>query len=173
MTGFNLNAVFLPVYKVDPQTYWLGLGIIALIDALRVSFGAPGGFFGWLLIVFFVSSLHINRLRDAGRPGPLVIVSIAPATLAKAVVGLFATGYMVMMGFLEAQGVDRNNSEQVLEALSQPDLEARYQVYLNENLDVVNAALGLVAWPSLWAFWGTVGLIGLWFARLRPPLRRV
>ena len=173
MTGFNLNAVFLPIYRADPQTYWLGLGIIALIDAIRISVGTPGDYFGWLMVLFFVSSIHINRLRDAGRSGPLVIASIGPATLAKAVVGLFASTYVVLLAFLQAQGVDLADSQQVMDALSQSDFQRQYDAYITENPEALAIALGQVAWPSLWAFWGTIGLIGLWFSRMRAPLRMV
>lgn len=173
MADLNLRAAFLPAYRAGPDTYWLGLGIIALIDAVRLSLTGGGGMIPWLLILFFTASININRLRDAGRQPPLAIIPLAAGVLAKSITALFASAFIAMDAFLVQQGVDTNDSGQVMGVVGGPDFQADYQAYLMENPQVMEQALQSAAWPSTWAYWLAVGAVALWFARMRPGLRAV
>ena len=173
MADLNLRAAFFPTYRADPDSYWLGLGLIALIDAVRLSLSGGGGMLGWLLIVFFTACININRLRDAGRQGPLVIMPLGAAVLAKSVVALFASAFIAMEAYLAQQGVDLADSSAVMQAISEPDFQTDYQTYLQSNPDIMESALRDAAWPSTWAYWLTAAAFGLWFAGMRPRPRAV
>jgi hypothetical protein len=167
MADLNLRAAFLPAFRAGPDAYWLGLGVIALIDAVRLTLTDGAGLLPWLFILFFTASININRLRDAGRQPPLVIVPLAAGVLAKSITALFSSAFIAMDAFLIAQGVDTADSGQVMGVIGAPDFQSEYQAYLTENPAVMAEALRQAAWPSTWAYWLAVGAIGLWFARLR------
>lgn len=167
---FNFRAILLPDTRADADTYWLGLGFIALADALRLTLLDAGlAMFGWLVILFCLAALHINRLRDAGRQGPLVIVPLAAGVAVKTIVAVFAVTLAILPGFmeyLEAQGVDINDPAQVQAAGQDEDLIAGFQQLMIENEADTLAAFSAGDWPSAVAFWLTVFAIGFWFARL-------
>lgn len=167
MADLNLRAAFFPTYRADPQSYWLGLGLIALIDAVRLSLTDGSGMLPWLLVVFFTACININRLRDAGRQGPLAIIPVGAGVAAKSVTALFASAFIAMETFLSQQGVDTADSSAVMAAISQPDFQTQYQRHLETNPDALAAALTDAAWISTWAYWLAVAGVGLWFARLR------
>lgn len=167
MADLNLKAAFLPAFRAGPDTFWLGMGVIALIDAVRLTLTGGSMLLPWLFIIFFTASLHINRLRDAGRQPPLVIIPLAAGIIAKSVTALFVSAFIAMDAFLVAQGVDTADSGQVMSVVSAPTFQAEYQAYLQASPDVMAQALSAASWPSMWAYWSAVGAIGFWFARLR------
>jgi uncharacterized membrane protein YhaH (DUF805 family) len=166
----NFRAFFLPDTRADADTFWLGLGFIALADALRLTLLDAGlAMFAWLLVLFCVASIHINRLRDAGRQGPLVIIPLAAGVAVKAVVAIIAVTVAILPGFmeyLEAQGVDINDPAQVQAAGQDDELIAGFQQLMIENEADTLAAFSAGDWPSAIAFWLTVFAIGFWFARM-------
>jgi uncharacterized membrane protein YhaH (DUF805 family) len=173
MADLNLRAAFIPAYRAGPDTYWLGLGVIALIDAVRLTLTDGAGMLPWLFILFFTASININRLRDAGRQPPLAIIPLAAGVLAKSITALFTSAFIAMDAFLVAQGVDTGDSAQVMGVVGAPDFQTEYQSYLLENPDVMAEALQAAAWASTWAYWLAVGAVALWFARMRPRPRAV
>jgi hypothetical protein len=173
MADLNLRAAFIPAYRAGPDTYWLGLGVIALIDAVRLTLTDGAGLLPWLFILFFTASININRLRDAERQPPLTIIPLAAGVLAKSITALFASAFVAMDAFLVQQGVDTNDTTQVMDVVGAPDFQTRYQTYLMDNPDVMASALQTAAWSSTWAYWLAVGAVALWFARMRPQLRAV
>lgn len=173
MADLNLRAAFFPTYRAGPDSYWLGLGVIALIDAVRLTLSDGGGLLAWLLIVFFTACININRLRDAGRQGPLVILPLGAAVLAKSVVALFASAFIAMEAYLTQQGINIADSAAVMQAIAEPDFQGDYQAYLQANPEMMETALRDAAWPSTWAYWLTAAAFGLWFAGMRARPRAV
>jgi hypothetical protein len=167
MADLNLRVAFFPTYRADPDSYWLGLGVIAMIDAVRLSLTTAGGMLPWLLVLFFVASVNINRLRDAGRQGPLVIIPLAAGVVAKSVTALFAMSSSFLDEYLAARGIDRNDSAATMAAINDPALQPDLQNYMQNNPASMLTALDAAAWPSMWAFWLAVGCVGLWFSRMR------
>lgn len=166
----SLAAIFLPTARANADTFWLGLGIIAFLDALRLTLLDGGAaMMGWLVILFFVAALHINRLRDAGRQGPLVIVPLAAGVMAKMVVALIAVAVAMVPMFrrhLEAQGIDVNDPVAVQAASQDPEIMQGFERYWVENEAETMAAFASGDWPSAVAFWAVVFMIGFWFARM-------
>lgn len=166
----RFSAIFLPTGRADADTFWLGLGIIAFLDALRLTLLDAGpAMLVWLVILFFAASVHINRLRDAGRQGPLVIIPLAAGVLVKAAVAIIAVTVAMLPGFmehLEAAGVDVNDPAAVQAAGRDDEIIAAFQQSMIENEAETLAAFSAGDWPSAIAFWLTVFLIGFWFARM-------
>jgi uncharacterized membrane protein YhaH (DUF805 family) len=166
----NFSAIFLPASRADADTFWLGLGIIAFLDALRLTlFDASLAMMGWLVILFFTAALHINRLRDAGRQGPLVIIPLAAGVAMKMVTALIAVTVAMLpmfMRYLEASGVDINDPAAVQEAGRDPAIVEGFQQHWLENEADAMAAFAAGDWPSAIAFWAVVFVIGFWFARM-------
>ena len=171
----DLKTIFLPNRYATPDQFWLALGVVALIDGVRVSIMPVGALLTWLLVVFFTACVFINRLRDAGRPGPLVIAPLGLATLAKSVAAMFVIAAH-FAAFLAAQGVDVNDRERLEQALEDPQYMQTYQQALSENPELAVEILRAAAWPSVLAFWLVLFALGIWFARMRPkparPARR-
>jgi len=174
MPPLNLKAAFFPVYRASPDEFWLALGVIALIDALRMSLSPVGGLLTWLLIVFFVTSAFINRLRDAGRKVSLAVVPLAGAVIAKMAAGLIAmTGalYPDFLEFLAGRGIDLNDPAAVQAAAYDANLQEAYRAHLDANPDYMFELLAAAAWPSLWGFWIVAGAFALWFSRMPQAAR--
>lgn len=169
MANLNLKAVFLPTQRADAGDYWLGLGVIALIDAVRLSLSGGAGLLSWLLIVLFVVSVHINRLRDAGRSLNLVLAPLFAGVAAKMVIGFAAMFFAyipIFSEFLISQGIDPNDPVAMQQTAFDPAIAAAHEAYLRANPEIAFDTMRAGAWPSTWAFWLTVGLIGRWFARM-------
>ncbi|MGP1276238.1 MAG: hypothetical protein ACQRW7_12555 [Caulobacterales bacterium] len=166
----NFRAFLLPDSRADADTFWLGLGLIAFLDALRLTLLDAGpAMLVWLVILFFTASVHINRLRDAGRQGPLVIIPLAAAVVVKAVVAIIAVTAAMLPAFmnhLEAAGVDIDDPAAVQAAGRDEELIAAFQERMVENEAETLAAFAAGDWPSAVAFWLTIFVIGLWFARM-------
>ena len=169
MANLNLKAAFLPNQRADAGDYWLGLGVIALIDALRLSVSGGIGLLPWILILFFMVSAHINRLRDAGREPNLVLVPLIAGVAAKTVIGFVAMFFAyipVFTEFLISQGIDPNDPVAMQQTAFDPAIQAAHDAFLRNNPEIAVDTMRAGAWPSTWAFWLTVGLIGRWFARM-------
>jgi hypothetical protein len=166
----NFRAILLPDSRADADTFWLGLGLIALLDALRLTLLDAGlAMLVWLVILFMVASLHINRLRDAGRQGPLAIIPLAVGVAVKALVAVIAVTIAMLPSFmdhLEQAGVDLNDPAAVNAAGRDDEIIAGFQQRMIENEAETLAAFSSGDWPSAVAFWLTVFAIGFWFARM-------
>lgn len=164
----NLKAVFLPAYFADPDEYWLGLGIIALIDAVRLTVLGAGQAFGlWFVVLFFVAALHINRLRDAGRPKALALVAIGAGLVAKTFTAVMAMSVAASFAYLRARGVDPSDAEAFQAMAADPGFQADLDRFMRENAEALQPELmAASAWPSLVAFWAVIALVGIWYARM-------
>lgn len=170
MAELNLRAIFLPNGRADADTFWLGLGLIAAIDWLRLTLLEPGGLVFWLIVMFFLAAVHVNRLRDAGRQIVWVFVPLGLAVIAKSIVALIALATALfpdLIGQLELAGVDINDPVATQDALNDPAFVSAYEQRLQDNPEITLSALQSGAWPSTWAFWGVIAATGFWFARLR------
>ena len=169
MDTLNLRPVFLPNQRADANTYWLGLGLIAALDALRLTMTDGTGLLPWFIVIIFLSVLHANRLRDAGRSAWALAVPLTLAVVAKFIIALFAMviDYMpTFMVFLETQGVDITDQAQTEAVVFDPEFQSTHEAYLRENPELVYDMLRAAAWPSTWAFWIVIAVAARWFARL-------
>lgn len=162
---FNLRSTFMLGQRASADDFWLGLGLVAVVDAVRLTLTPAAGVLSWLLVAFLVSCVFMNRLRDAGRAPGFAFLVLAIATIIKAVTGLFAMGAELMphfMAFLTDMGVDPNDPAQMYA----PEVQAAYQEWLQQDPAFAVEILAAGAWLSAWGFWLSLLLSGVWAARL-------
>ena len=166
----DLKTALLPAYRADSDQFLLGLGVVAALDALRLSLvPEPAAIFLWLPVLFFCASAHINRLRDAGRQPGLVIAPLGLAVLAKAVTAVFAVTagiYPYYLNYLEERGYDPNDPQSLQTALSDDSLMAGFQDWMMTNEELVMTIADGAAWPSMFGFWIVIGLFAIWFSKM-------
>ncbi|WP_306015803.1 hypothetical protein [Oceanicaulis sp. MMSF_3324] len=166
--SFDLKTAFMPVFRSTEDEFWIGLGVIAALDAVRISFSPAAGLLSWLVIAFFVSTVFINRYRTLGKPAFLALGVLAGATVVKMLTGLFAMAiraYPQFVAFLEDQGVNMNDPAAVQAAASDPVIQQAYQNRLSSDPEFAMAILQSGAWPSVWGFWLVLAAVGYWTAR--------
>ena len=159
-----MRYLILPGQRTSQDQYFVGLGVLALIDGLRASF-FPGSlaFFAFLLVLFALSVLHTNRLRSAGR-SPIGTVWVILAGLfgkvTATLLAMTASLFPVMMRHLEDRGVDTSDQEALTAALQDPNFNAQFQTYLTENPQITVNLINSGTWPSLIGFWLFVLAVG-------------
>lgn len=162
---------FIPRHHADPDDYWTGLGVIAMIDAIRLSV-APDrtAMYLWIIPLAFLVSLHINRLRDAARPFMLLIVGIGTAIVAKAItalIGMTAALYPIYLEFLSGQGVDLEDPLSIQQAAQNSELMNIFQEQLLNNADTYYQMIfSASAWTSMIGFWVVMAMFSLWYGRM-------
>ena len=80
--------------------------------------------------------MHINRLRDAGRQGPLVIIPLAAGVVAKMMTALIAVTIAMLpifMRHLEEAGIDLEDPVAVQAAGQDPEIVEGFQRRMVEN----------------------------------------
>ncbi|XBQ15992.1 MAG: hypothetical protein ABL308_13675 [Oceanicaulis sp.] len=170
MAGFDPGAAFWPNRRADADTFLLALGIIAAIDAVRLTLLPVGGLLTWLLVMFFVVSAFINRARDAGRGGGAAVLAAGSAAMAKAVasfIAITAALYPDFLRFMEQRGVDVSDPVAVQAAASDMALQQAYQERLQTSPELMGEIYSAGAWPSMWAFWIVIALFA-WRLRRLP-----
>lgn len=168
-------AAFLPNQRADADQYWIALGLIAAVDFVRLSLLGAGGSIFWPLIAFFVLAAHINRLRHAGRRMDMAVVPLLVAWLAKFAAGLLSMTVAVLPVFLDMMreaGVDLDDPQAVNAAAYDPALQQALSDRLSNDAELARQIAEAGVWPSTWAFWIVIALFALWFARLKPGIRR-
>ncbi len=169
LSRLNLKVAFIPGLRASADDFWLALGVIALIDAVRLSISPTAGLLSWLVVAFFALCAFMNRLRDAGRAPTIAFILLIGASVIKALSGLFAMAWAIMpqvLTYLEENlGVDPDDPAQFYD----PQIQRAYQDWLVANPEIVMSALGAGAWPSVWGFWLTLVIAGVWVSR---PSRR-
>lgn len=169
MANLNLKAAFWPTERADADTFWLGLGVIALIDTVRLSISSAGDARAWLVILLLLVFLHTNRLRDTGRSAGLLALPLLLGVAAKAIVAsvaLFFALMPVLYEFFQLQGLDITDPA-ASEAFAQDlEMQAAFQAYVLESPDITLILMDAMAWPSHWGFWLMVGVLARWFARM-------
>lgn len=168
----NLKTAFWPAHRASPDDFWLGLGVIALIDAVRLSI-APSGvaLILWLAILFFVAAVHINRLRDARRRPGLALVPLGLASAAKffgAAVGVAAGVFPIFIRYMETQGVDVDDPAALQAAAQDPAIGEGFQTYIAGDAQAMAIITSAGDWPSMIAFWAVIFALGFWFASIKP-----
>lgn len=173
-----LAAAFLPNQRADADQYWIALGLIAAVDFVRLSLlsllGVQGAIL-WPLVAFFVLAAHINRLRHAGRRVDMAVVPLLVAWLAKFAAGILAMTVAVLPVFLDMMreaGVDLDDPQAVNAAAYDPALQQALSDRLSNDSDLARQIADAGIWPSTWAFWIVIALFALWFAKLKPGIRR-
>lgn len=164
----DLKTAFMPVFRSTEDEFWIGLGVIAALDAVRISLSPAAGLLSFLVIAYFVSAVFINRYRAMGKPSILALGVLGGAIAAKMVIGLFAMAvraYPQFVAFLESQGVNMSDPAAVQAAASDPVIQQAYQTRLSSDPDFAMAILHAGAWPSVWAFWLVLAAVGYWTAR--------
>ena len=164
----DLKTAFMPVFRSTEDEFWIGLGVIAALDAVRISLSPAAGLLSFLVIAYFVSAVFINRYRAMGKPSILALGVLGGAIAAKMVIGLFAMAvraYPQFVAFLESQGVNMNDPAAVQAAASDPVIQQAYQARLSSDPDFAMAILHAGAWPSVWGFWLVLAAVGYWTAR--------
>jgi hypothetical protein len=166
--SFDLKTAFMPVFRSTEDEFWIGLGVIAALDALRISFSPAAGVLSWLVIAFFVSTVFINRYRALGKPTALALAALAGATVIKIITGLFGMAmraYPEFVSFLESQGVNMEDPAAVQAAAYDPAIQQAYQERLTSDPEFAITILHAGAWPSMWGFWLVLAAVGYWTAR--------
>ncbi|MEO1040420.1 MAG: hypothetical protein AAFX09_12840 [Pseudomonadota bacterium] len=166
-------VALLPGRRADADTYWLALGLVALADGVRMSvLSGPSALFWWLAVLFLVASIHMNRLRDAGRPSWFASAPILGASAAKLMVATGAAAsaiFPLYRDFIQRQGVNMSDPEQVNAAFADPELQSAFQSALLADTERAQQIAQAGDWPSMLAFWAVIILGGMWFANLRRP----
>ena len=168
-------AAFLPNQRADADQYWIALGLIAAVDFVRLSLLGAQGAILWPLIAFFVLAAHINRLRHAGRRMDMAVVPLLVAWLAKFAAWILAMTVALLPVFLDIMreaGVDLDDSQAVNAAAYDPALQEALSDRLSSDGDLARQIAEAGIWPSTWAFWIVIALFALWFANLKPGIRR-
>jgi len=171
----NPLVLFLPVYRASRTAFVLGLVMLAAIDAVRMSFAGQVSTFLLVLILalamgFFVTSLHINRLRYVGRGGGLAALPLLAGWVVSfiAAFGGWMAGYMeAVRQYLAANGNDTSD-EIVLEALQDPAFQQEIQRAMQSDPQLGMTVLGAGAWPSYFGFWVVIAAFAIWFATMKP-----
>ena len=167
--SFDLKTAFMPVFRSTEDEFWIGLGIIAALDAVRISFSPAAGLLSWLVIAFFVSTVFINRYRTLGKPSFLALGVLAGATVVKMVTGLLAMTIRLYPQFLvfleEDHGVNINDPAAVQAVAADPVIQQAFFDQLDSNPEFAMAILQSGAWPSVWGFWLVLAAVGYWTAR--------
>jgi hypothetical protein len=167
----NLADAFLPGRRSDPDSFLIALGLVALIDGLRLSLLEAGGWpLAFAPILLLCAAAFINRLRAAGRQGPLVILPLGAALSAKALVGLIGmlTAITPMtFDYMRERGLDPSDPEDMQAAAADPEFQAGFQRYVLDNQERAAEAISAGDWPSTLAWWAVIIGFGFWAARLR------
>ena len=165
-----VSAALIPGRRATPDSYWLALGVIALIDGVRISvLDGPGALFSWLIVLFFVASAHLNRLRDAARPALYASAPVFGGAAVKFLVGLGVMSMAIFplyRDFAEARGIDMNDPQAVNTAFADPALQRAFQEMLLADPQLAARITAAGDWPSTLAFWIVIFVGARWFARL-------
>lgn len=165
MAEFDFRKAYQPGQRADPWTFQIALALVALGDAVRLSFLGELAAPAWLAVLVFLVFALSNRLRDCGRPMMLAVLPIGVAIAAKAIaalIALFVAIYPDMLQFFAEQGVDVNDAAAMQAAASDPDTAEAYRARLEGSPEVLRGILNAGDWPSTWAFWLAIAL----FARV-------
>jgi protein-S-isoprenylcysteine O-methyltransferase Ste14 len=170
----NPLVLFLPVYRASSTAFVLGLAVLAALDAVRISqAGNQAAFLPILLLAlvmcFFVTSLHINRLRHAGRSGGLAALPVIAGILVSTVAAFFgwASGYLAAAERYLADSGNDASPEAVVEAVQDPAFQQQMQQAMQSDPELAMTVISAGAWPSWFGFWIMIALFGIWFALMK------
>lgn len=169
---FNPKAWFIPRFEADPDDYWTGLGVIALIDWLRLTLAPSDAvLFLWIPVLAFLTSLHVNRLRHAMRPLGLAAVAVGVAVIIKTLIagtGMVLALMPYYLDFLAGQGVDVNDAMAIQEASRDQALMDAFSEWMVQNADMIRGELFQAsAWTSMLGFWAVIVGLAFWYAGMR------
>lgn len=168
----NIGVIFLPVYRATTTAFVLGLILMAVVDAIRISFDIPiiSGWIGMIAIWFSVYSLHANRRRHANMSTGIAMMPAILAVLASAISGfvqIMRLGWQHMLDFASSNGVNTDDVEALTAALNDPGFQTAWQENLSANPDVMEVWLPGISWASYAGYWLVVAGFALWFAKMK------
>lgn len=170
----NPLVLFLPVYRASTMAFLLGLVVLAALDAVRISFaGNPAIFLPILLLAlvmcFFVTSLHINRLRHAGRSGGLAALPVVVGVVVSTIASFFGwmSGYFTAAEQVLAESGNDSSPDALMEAIQDPGFQQQMQQAMQSDPELGMMVLSAGAWPSYFGFWIVIALFAIWFALMK------
>lgn len=170
----NPLVLFLPAYRASSTAFILGLIVLAALDAVRISFaGNPAAFLPILLLAlvmcFFVTSLHINRLRHAGRGGGLAALPVITGIVISTIASFFGwmSGYLEAAEQYLAESGNDSSPEALMEAMQDPGFQQQMQQAMQSDPELGMSVIAAGAWPSWFGFWIVIALFGIWFALMK------
>tara|TARA_R110002096_G_scaffold70585_2_gene169239 strand:- start:343 stop:879 length:537 start_codon:yes stop_codon:yes gene_type:complete len=175
----NPLAFFLPGQRASSSTFFIGLVVLAALDAARlwalqsgmmpsegpVAMIAPIG--SLILITLFVLFLFMNRRADAQRGPGLAFLPVGLSLLVRIVgAGIFVTvaGMGMMQEFAAEQGQDW------MTAAQDPAFQEQFQAWSEANPDATDGIQLTSAIVSFAAFWVPIALFSFWFAGMGPEI---
>lgn len=175
----NPLAFFLPGQRASSSTFFIGLFVLAALDAARlwalqsgmlpaegpVAMIVPIG--SLILMTLFVLFLFMNRRADAQRGPGLAFLPVGLSLLARIIgAGIFVTvaGMGMMQEFAAEQGQDW------MTAAQDPAFQEQFEAWTEANPDATDGMQMMSAIISFAAFWVPAFLFGLWFAGMKPEI---
>ena len=175
----NPLAFFLPGQRASSSTFFVGLFVLAVLDAVRLwalqqDFLADTGLVAtivpigsMILMMLFVLFLFMNRRADAQRGPGLAFLPVGLSFLAR----LIGAGAFVMIAgigltteFAASQGQD------MMAAAQDPAFQEQFEAWTEANPDATAGIQTTSAIISFVAFWVPAFLFGFWFAGMRPEV---
>ena len=175
----NPLVLIWPAYRASTSAFILGLVVLALVDAARIFVGTGVPVLGFALfwaMMFFVLSLHINRLRYVERSAGMAFLPVGLAFVGKGIAGFI--GFMgaimeAMYAYAEEQGVNVDDANELQQAMSDPGFQQSFQTALESDPDRVIEMISASAMPSFVVFWLIIAIFAIWFAQMRPNGGRI
>ena len=170
----NPLVLFLPAYKASTTAYLLGIGVLAVLDFLRMSTigGTPPGLVGMLAIWVFVFSLHANRRRHAGRDIGLAALPVGIAVIGKfigAIVGAMIRMMFDLIEFAAANGVDTADQAALEEALNDQEFLDAFTRTIEQDPEYLPSLVEASQPASFIGFWLVIAAFAIWFFQMRKP----
>ncbi|MEE2567237.1 hypothetical protein [Hyphobacterium marinum] len=173
----NPLAFFLPGQRASSSTFFIGLVVLAVLDAARlyvlqagmlpdtgpVAVILPIG--SLIVMMLFVLFLFMNRRADAQRGPGLAFLPVGLSLLIRIIAGgIFVTvaGMGLMQDFASSQGQDW------MTAAQDPAFQDQFEAWLEANPENAGGIDTTSAIISFVAFWVPAFLFGLWFGGMKP-----
>ena len=164
----NPLAFFLPGQRASSSTFFIGLVVLAALDAARLWALQSGmmpseGPVAMIAPIF----LFMNRRADAQRGPGLAFLPVGLSLLVRIVgAGIFVTvaGMGMMQEFAAEQGQDW------MTAAQDPAFQEQFQAWSEANPDATDGIQLTSAIVSFAAFWVPIALFSFWFAGMGPEI---
>lgn len=173
----NPLAFFLPGQRASSSTFFIGLVVLAALDAARL-YGLQAGTLpdegpvaaiipiGSLIVMtLFVLFLFMNRRADAQRGPGLAFLPVGLSLLIRIIAGgvfVTVTGMGMMQEFAASQGQDW------MTAAQDPAFQGQFEAWLEANPESSDGIQTTSAIISFLGFWIPAFLFGLWFGGMKP-----
>jgi hypothetical protein len=167
----NPLALLLPNHRASVSAFVLGIVILLVVDAVRLSVGTGPvpGLIPLFAVWFVCFSLFANRRRHAGRSIGLAFLPVVLAIVAKGIGAMVGAGigtYEAMLTYATEQGVAVDDQAEMTAALQDPGFQTAFQDWLQGDLARTQALIDATTWPSFIAFWVVLGVFAIWFSTM-------